>query len=389
MPKVKKVQRQGVKKLHFWGEREKPMTPGELAARMPIAGTGTIPKELLKRSGSSVYVATSNKVKPTIEVREVGRRDGQTVWQIDTLENEDQRITQLLGKTAVREDPRKIRAAIDPKVDFTGHRPSWSDLFYIPRTLPRTSSGRLRRFDGRPVEPAYVFGTDDRQVYQDASYPWRCVGKVINNEGTVGSGALVGSNIVVTAAHMVPWRSVQANSWSMQFVPDFFDGQSLLGAGVQSYVSDVRGYDTSYFSGSPTGYDWAICKLYNPVGQSLGYFGFNGYSSDWENWNVWTVAGYPVGVAGGQRPSWQGGISILDDDGDSNDGQELESETADITGGNSGGPIWGWWNGDPRVIGVVSGWESEYRFLQGHQDNNIFASGPGICNLMAWGRSNW
>jgi V8-like Glu-specific endopeptidase len=377
-----------VEKLHFWGEREKPMTPSELAARMPIPGTGKVPQELLELSSRYMYVATSNKTKPTIGVREVGRRSGETVWQIDIPDNKDQKATHLLGKTAVREDPEKIRAAIDPKIDFAGHRPIWSDLFYIPRTLPRTSAGRLRRFNGRSVEPAYVFGTDDRRVYRDASYPWRCVGRVFNNEGKAASGALVWPNIMVTAGHMIPWNS-RAHTWWIQFVPDYFDGQSLLGAGVQSNVSDVRGYDTSYHSGVPTGYDWAICKLYNPIGKSLGYFGFNGYSSDWENQNIWTVAGYPGEVANGQRPSWQGGISILDDDGDSNGGQELESETADITSGNSGGPIWGWWKGDPRVIGVVSGWESEYRFPTGHQDNNIFAAGSGFDNLIAWGRSNW
>jgi V8-like Glu-specific endopeptidase len=345
-----------------------------------------VPQELLF-SSRYVYVATSNKTKPTIGVREVGRHDGETVWQIGIPDNKDQKSTHLFGKTAVKEDPEKIRAAIDPKINFTGHRPMWSDLFYIPRTLPRTSAGRLRRFNGRSVEPAYIFGTDDRVVYQDTSYPWRSIGRVFNNEGKAASGALVGPNIMVTAGHVVPWNSAQA--WWMRFVPDYFDGQSLLGAGVESYVSDVQGYNTSYFSGAVTGYDWAICKLYNPLGQSFGYFGVNSYTNDWENQNIWNVCGYPSEVAGGERPSWQGGVSILDDDDDSNDGQELESETADITEGNSGGPIWAWWNSDPRVIGVVSGWESEYRFPSGYQDNNIFASGAGLINLIAWGRSNW
>jgi len=30
----------GVGKLHFWGQRERPMTPRELAARVPIIGKG-------------------------------------------------------------------------------------------------------------------------------------------------------------------------------------------------------------------------------------------------------------------------------------------------------------------------------------------------------------
>jgi len=370
------------------------MTPRELAARVPIIGKGRS-KEDREFNHHAIYVATSGKAKPITSVTEVGHRADQTIWRIDIPDEKGQQLTHLFGRTATREDPEKIRAAIDPNTDFTGRCPDGSDLFYIPRTLPRTAIGGLRRFNGRSVTPAYVNNPDQRQVYQDTSYPWCCVGKVINSEGKVGSGALVGPDIMVTAGHVVPWNSVQANSWWMLFVADYFDfsfgiaGISFsVPLGWASYVSDVNGYSTSYYSGNVVGYDWAICKLYNPLGNSLGYFGFNGYSSDWENENVWEVAGYPIEVAHGERPSREGGVSILDDDEDSNDGQELESENSDISPGNSGGPIFGWWGSDPRVIGVVSGQEHE-RPARGPQDNNIFASGSGFCNLIAWGRSNW
>jgi V8-like Glu-specific endopeptidase len=244
----------------------------------------------------------------------------------------------------------------------------------------------LRRLNGRRVRPLYIFGPDDRRVYQDSSYPWHCVGKLYNSDGFVGSAALVSANAIVTAGHMVPWNGISAGSWWMRFVPDYFDGQSLLGAGVESYVSDVNGYNTG---GNVAGYDWAVGKLYTRLGDSLGWFGYNGYSSDWEDQNLWTVAGYPGDVAGGERPSWQGGISIHDDDGDSNGGQELESQTADVNHGDSGGPIWAWWDNDPRVIGVVSGEEEEYKFPFSTEDNNIFSSGSGFTNLIAWARSNW
>jgi len=48
------------------------------------------------------------------------------------------------------------------------------------------------------------------------------------------------------------------------------------GIGVE--CSDVRGYDVS---GDVTGYNWAVCRLYEPLGSWLGYFGYNGYDSDW------------------------------------------------------------------------------------------------------------
>src|SRR5262249_23475996 len=163
----------------------------------------------------------------------------------------------------------------------------------------RTTGPRMQRFNGHRVTPLYIFGPDGRQPYQDTSYPWGCVGKVFNSEGNIGSGALVYGDIMVTAGHVVPWNDVHNHNWWMRFVPDYFKGSSLYGGGVESYVSDVLGYEPAHVSG----YDWAICKLYNPVGNQVGYFGFNGYDSNWDGLNVWTVLGYPFKVAGGEEPS--------------------------------------------------------------------------------------
>jgi V8-like Glu-specific endopeptidase len=258
-------------------------------------------------------------------------------------------------------------------------------MLNTPAIVPSIDGPRIRRFNGRAVNPLYVF-RGDRQVYQDTSYPWGCVGKIVNNEGRAGSGALVWPNVVVTAGHVVPWSSVYARNWWMLFIPDYFDGSSLFGAGVQSYVSDVNGYDSQ---GNVAGYDCAVLKLYTPLGDQTGYFGFNGYSSDWEGGNYWDVLGYPGDVAGGMRPSWEGSVDIHDDDEDATGGQELESNFCDITPGDSGGPIFGWWPDSPRVIGVVSGEEEEYQFPFSTDDNNIFASGSAFTNLIAWARSNW
>jgi V8-like Glu-specific endopeptidase len=239
----------------------------------------------------------------------------------------------------------------------------------------------MRRFNGRTVRPLWVFGSDDRQLYRDASYPWGCIGLISNSDGYTGSGVLVGKNIVATAGHMVPWNS--GNGGWMKFVPaDYLGMGSLYGQSVYSYALEAKGYNLNT---DALGYDWAILKLDQPLGEMIGYMGYNGYSGDWEDQNLWTVVGYPSGVG----PFWQGGVSINDDDEDSNGGQELESETADITSGNSGGPIFAWWGGDPRLIGVVSSEETEYAPPFSSRQDNVFAGGEGLYNLIAWGRSNW
>jgi V8-like Glu-specific endopeptidase len=309
-----------------------------------------------------------------------------TIWQVKVPDTSDE-AAHRLGKAAARYDANHICQAIDRSVSSAGERPAWLNQLFIPRGIPSPMRPRMRRFNGRRVEPMYVFGNDDRKIYEDSSYPWGCVGKLFNSDGFHGSGALVGKNLVITAAHMVPWTSIGAGSWWMRFVPAYFNGTSLFGSGVESYISDVSAFNNG---NNVSGYDWALLKLYNPLGAIAGWFGYNGWSSDWEKQNYWTVLGYPDAVGGGEVPSWQGGIDYHDEDSDSNGGEELESNTADITPGDSGGPVFGTWSGNhPRVIGVVSGQEHEYVPIASSDDNNIFASGSGFTNLIAWGLTNW
>jgi V8-like Glu-specific endopeptidase len=378
---------QGVDLLRFAGEQAKPTPLEDVYQQDPILPRGEPPEEYLRlRDQRTFYMARDPQARkrPEAVVERVEAAEVEDVWQVSLPAPRGQADLALPGRSAVRESPEAISAAVDPGVDFTSYRPDWMPLFRVPRPAVGVERPLMRRISGRPTKPLYIFQPDDRAVYQDTSWPWGLVGKIFNNEGFVGSGALIGPRLMVTAGHMVPWSSV-SSSWWMRFVPDYYDGVSLHGAGVESYVSDVRGYNTS---GDVTGYDWAICRLYTPLGSSLGYFGYNGYSDSWNNSAYWTLLGYPTGVAFGQRPSWQGSVSIFDVDGDSNGGSELETR-ADATPGNSGGPLFGWWSGDPRVIGVVSGEETDWIFPFGSEMGNVIAGGSGFTNLVAWGRTNW
>jgi hypothetical protein len=150
-------------------------------------------------------------------------------------------------------------------------------------------------------------------------------------------------------------------------------------------VSDARAYDVH---GHPAGYDWAILRLYDRLGPSLGYFGYNSYSSDWNNLPVWSNIGYPGDIDNAEEPAFQQGYTFNDTESDDNGGEELETENCDLYFGNSGGPSFAWWNNgtDPRIVGVVSGFETED---SPPLNDNLFASGDGFVNLCAWGRSNW
>jgi V8-like Glu-specific endopeptidase len=384
MPPAKKPPA-GVGLLDFFGDRDDPTPLDEVYQRDPLLAKSEAPAELRElRSQRSIYLpapkSSKSRVPPLRQTRVAGRDD---FVRVDVPTLPDWPMGVLPGDSAEKESPQSIADAVDPRVGYTAFRPDWQHVFYTPRPLPGEGEPQMmRRMRGRPVRPLYVFAPDDRRVYRDASWPWGLVGRITTSGGWSGSGALIGNRLVVTAGHVVPWG---AGSWWMRFVPAFYDGTSLHGAGVESYVSDARGFDTA---GDVTGYDWAVLRLYEPLGQWLGYFGYNGYSSSWEDQAYWTLLGYPGAVSGGTRPSYQSAASVFDDDSDSNGGQELESQV-DATPGNSGGPFFGWWGGDPRIIGVVSGQEEDWIFPFGFEKGNVMASGSGFTNLIAWGRTNW
>jgi hypothetical protein len=181
---------------------------------------------------------------------------------------------------------------------------------------------------------------------------------------------------------MVPWGS--GTNWKALFVAGYYDGSSSSGPGGQSWVTDAHGYAGDAVSA----HDMAVMRLSDPLGESLGYFGFRGYDDSWEGGAYWHLVGYPTAITA-ERPSWQGGIHVIDDDEDG-DGQELEHH-GDDTGGDSGGPFFGFWDDGPYAIGTVSGYEviSGGPFGIGDEDNNIVAGGSALNGICQFARQNW
>jgi V8-like Glu-specific endopeptidase len=296
------------------------------------------------------------------------------------------------GETYGRMSPAKVTKEIAPDLleadGLEPSRPDWVD--YEPHAkLASDSKPLMHRIDGRQFEPHYgVFGSDNRQVFYPGGYPWTCVGKVLVWDdwsspypAWSGSGVLVGDRTVLTAGHIAPWGS---GNWAIQFIPAFYNGTSTLGAGVSSFVSDYWGYDTN---DSVSAWDMVVLRLYTPLGATHGYFGTKDYHSSWEGGNYWTLAGYPGAIAGGNRPSRQMWWPVLDDDGDGA-AEEVEYE-ADSSGGNSGGPVFGFWDGWPYAIATHSGGSKTTFLWWTVEDTNVGAGGSALNSLVAWARTNW
>lgn len=271
-----------------------------------------------------------------------------------------------------------------------GRRPDWADLVHAPRVSAGLVRPSMRRLKGRRVRPHYVFGNDARIPFYPTGYPWQAIGRIFvwtdpsnPNWSWSGSAALVTHNTILTAGHVAPWGS---DPWMALFVPAYYNGSSTLGAGVLSYVESYWGYNTG---DQVSAWDYCVMKLYDPLGDQLGWFGTKTYDDGWNDGNYWALVGYPGAIANAEQPSWQGGISFHDTDGDG-DAEELETDNGDSSPGDSGGPFFAWWDdGFPYIVGVDSGEEEEYQFPFSTQDNNIAAAGSPMVGLVQWALANW
>ncbi len=229
----------------------------------------------------------------------------------------------------------------------------------------------------------------------DESWPWGVVGSVTSNGRPSGTGTLIGDRIVLTASHLVPWELKNGECW-MRFKPAYYGKNPKEEKFPYSFVDAACGY-----SRSPTlskliskklgfGNDWAILRLKEPLGKYLGYMGFQSFDPDFvkSEPKIWNCIGYPNDVASGMMRVLYQKFSVKDLDESDPLTYKLESVDFYHMPGNSGGPLFGWWGDDPRVVGVCSGGQKE-KVKNGYEQNEIFASGEGMVRLCAWARQNW
>ena len=84
-------------------------------------------------------------------------------------------------------------------------------------------------------------------------------------------------------------------------------------------------------------------------------------------------------------PSWQAGLSVEDVDDGPFDTMELETY-CDTESGQSGGPLFAYWDAAPYIVGVLSGYEEEFTYsfpLSFSAEHIVFAGGPGMVERVA------
>lgn len=273
-------------------------------------------------------------------------------------------------------------AADTAQLDSSSHIPHWSAVSAMPTLAPTTETVSIVRRNGTRIRPEWVIPPDNRSPYYPSTYPYSVVGRLFvwDNASTPnwsrwGTAALLGVRTILTASHMVPWGSA---NWKALFVPAYYDSGSIHGTWAASWVTNAQGY-ASHAQGD----DMAVMRLQVALGTSLGYFGFRTYNSAWEDRSVWTLPGYPKDKDNGNRPWLHLNFPIIDDD---NDGAGVELEyRADTEDGQSGSPVFAWFNGSPDVVGTHSGGEDN----PGEPRQNVAAGGNALTNLLHWARNTW
>lgn len=286
--------------------------------------------------------------------------DGRATWQVEvSVESGELHLAQpavpkivQVHRSVLARDPIKMLAASMPHGDL--------EIAVRPQ-LRRLPEPYKIRFGELRYDPTTIFPPDGRRPYYDTSYPWRCLVRINTPRGWSGSGVLVGPRHVLTASHCVDWTP----GWMTVDVM-YTNGTKLASAnGIYAYAESRVGQ--GQIPDDESDEDYAVIVLDQPLGARFGWLGSRTYDSGWDDeTSAWHSIGYPQDWSGnGEIAAWQSNFMLNELGADYGSARLIRSETFDNWPGQSGSPIFGFWDDGPYVVGVVSGQGSDYNYISG------------------------
>lgn len=328
---------------------------------------------------SKTFFVAANGEQPKVDVRvlrtELQLEDGSTRYEVrvdvDGVELGARTKAPGMNRVAVRGGQRV--EPIEPEL-LTAFVPDHLAFDLQPRQLVDSRLRIPRRLRRGVRYNTTIFGDDDRKAFRDTSYPWGAFGRCETNFGPF-SGVMIGPRHILTCNHGVDWTPPPGYDadW-LTFTPSYYDGDDPFGSTYATHVYVVQKDDNDGFSNGDEGsYDYAVLVLNDRIGERTGWLGARRYTDNWDTNPNWWHIGYPWDLSSSTRPTYQRGITINGDD-NQDDAHEAIYHQADVYPGQSGGPFFGFWDGDvgPRAVAVQS-WQSD--------DTNGASGGGDLVDL--------
>ncbi|QHZ49218.1 serine protease [Bacillus sp. NSP9.1] len=192
-----------------------------------------------------------------------------------------------------------------------------------------SGSAQHEKAKSSPAKAPYnlksVIGTDNRtRVSNTTAYPYRAIVHISSSIGSC-TGWLIGPKTVATAGHCV-YDTASGSFAGTATVSPGRNGSSYPYGSVKS----TRYFIPSGWRSGNTNYDYAAIELSEPIGNTVGYFGYSYTTSSLTGTNV-TISGYPGDKPSGTQWQHSGPITVSET-------YKLQY-SIDTYGGQSGSPV--------------------------------------------------
>jgi V8-like Glu-specific endopeptidase len=248
---------------------------------------------------------------------------------------------------------RKLLAEDDHRDTLIGYLPDHLALRVRPEKLDKRLAVAkkidvLAQRDPETRWATTVFAPENRYLFNDTAFPWCTAGRVETSAGGWASGVMIGPRHLLTCSHAIQWinpPNPYVAGW-IKFIPSYFDGSEPFGAAWGAHIYWQQQVAGPTIDGTEARNDYVVVALDRRMGDITGWMGSRTYDDSWDGGTYWSHIGYPGDLNSGTRPSFEGSISLNGDDTQPGTNQAIY-HIGDVWPGQSGGPFFGWWAGEP------------------------------------------